>query len=196
MNEAAQIASYKAVRERLYGKPRVVNLAVDEKRAVEQYRAEQRRKFEEHMAAVAAGEREAEIKRQRYAGFLSACASGFGTKGIATGRLSLERPVHESVNLVGVHRLSMKQIALRVLLSHPGIKLEDVKGVCREKKIMLARRHVVAAIRSLRPDISYPEIGRFVNKDHSSCVHAVQQFFKSKGWSVSDFNTMWTTGGY
>lgn len=182
---------YQQVRSRLWP-VKTVNVAVEEKRLIEAYRKEQRRQFEESMAAAAEGKRQEEFRRQRYASFLAACASGFGTRGTASGRLSLEGDHPASVFLVGAHRPSLKQISLRVLASHPGVNLDDVKGDSRKNKIMLARRHVIAAIRSLRPDVSYPEIGRFLNKDHSTCVHAVQKFFKSETWLVEDFNMLWT----
>ena len=41
-----------------------------------------------------------------------------------------------------------------------------------------ARRHLCWLIRTKRPDLSYPAIGGFLGKNHTTVLHAVQQYNK------------------
>ena len=71
-----------------------------------------------------------------------------------------------------VPRKTMKQIAMEVLSRHPGITLDIVKGERRDKAAVKARHMIVYEIKKQQPGRSYPEIGRFIGKDHSVAVHA------------------------
>jgi hypothetical protein len=73
---------------------------------------------------------------------------------------------------------TMERIALAVLERWPGVSLERVKSADRTRAVMLARREVIATIHRIRPDISYPMIGRFVEKDHTTCINAVRRYLE------------------
>jgi hypothetical protein len=70
---------------------------------------------------------------------------------------------------------TMKQIAAEVLTGFPGISLDAVKGKRRLRSIVAARQMVIYEIARQLPGKSYPEIGRFIGKDHTTILHAVQK---------------------
>lgn len=72
-------------------------------------------------------------------------------------------------------RPMMRHIAMEVLEDHPGVTLEDLRSVKRDRKFVVPRQEAMYQIARQRPDKSYPEIGRFFNKDHTSVLHAVRK---------------------
>ena len=67
---------------------------------------------------------------------------------------------------------TMKQIAIEVLAAHPGITMDVIKGERRDRAAVDARHMIVYQIKRQQPERSFPEIGRFIGKDHSVAVHA------------------------
>jgi chromosomal replication initiation ATPase DnaA len=59
-----------------------------------------------------------------------------------------------------------------------GISVEDLLGNSRVNHIVMARRKA-AWIFYQRGTMSYQQIGRLLNKDHSTIIHAVQKYQKS-----------------
>ena len=72
-------------------------------------------------------------------------------------------------------RKTMKQIALEVLDIYPGVSLAELKGSHRHKSIVEARQRAMYECQRQRPDLSYPAIGRFFEKDHTTVIHAVRK---------------------
>ena len=50
---------------------------------------------------------------------------------------------------------------------------EHVFGVTRLRHVVLARHDCMRRIKDKRPDWSYPTIGRFFNRDHTTVMYAV-----------------------
>jgi len=69
-------------------------------------------------------------------------------------------------------RRSMKEIAAEILRKFPGITMDIIKGSRRDRAAVIPRHLIMYSIKKEQPWRSFPEIGRFVNKDHSVAVHA------------------------
>lgn len=69
----------------------------------------------------------------------------------------------------------MRQIALEVLENFPGVSLEEIKGSLRHRSIVEPRQLAMYEVQRQRPDLSYPAIGRFFHKDHTTVLHAVRK---------------------
>lgn len=69
-------------------------------------------------------------------------------------------------------RPTMKQIAMEVLGDYPGVTLDMVKSCRRDKLVTNPRQMIMYQIRKQQPWRSFPEIGRFLNRDHSVAIHA------------------------
>lgn len=72
-------------------------------------------------------------------------------------------------------RKTMKQIALEVLEDFPGISLDVVKGLRRDKAAVKPRHLIMYEIKKQQPWRSYPEIGRFMHRDHTVPIHAINK---------------------
>ena len=59
-----------------------------------------------------------------------------------------------------------------------GITANDILGNSRVAHIVMARRKA-AWIFHQRGTMSYPQIGRILNKDHSTIIHAVRRYKQS-----------------
>lgn len=57
---------------------------------------------------------------------------------------------------------------------------EEVKGRSREAHLITPRHHFCWVVYRNRIDISYPMIGRFLGRDHTTIVHAVAKFNEYK----------------
>lgn len=77
-------------------------------------------------------------------------------------------------------RKSMKDIAMDVLYDFPGVTLAEIKGSHRSRSIVQARQMTMYEIHRQRSDLSYPAIGRFLNKDHTTVLHAVRKISAMK----------------
>lgn len=172
MTEAEQIQAYKAVRSRLWGSGKVVNVYAEEQQRIEEWKRNQRREWEIEQETI----RRLEEAKRRFV----FDASTLTVNGNVMARFADEPQMPAGSFQLSFLRRSMQEIAKEVLRSYPEVTLGDIKGPIRKGKIMLARRHVIAAIRMYRPDISFPAIGRFVHKDHSSCIHAVKRFTEER----------------
>jgi len=58
-----------------------------------------------------------------------------------------------------------------------GVTVEDVLGVARKNQVVLARRKA-AWLFWKNTKMSYPQIGRLLNKDHSTIIYAVRTYEK------------------
>jgi hypothetical protein len=55
------------------------------------------------------------------------------------------------------------------------ISAADITGRSRMRRIVHVRQAIIAVARMQRPQHTYPEIARRLNRDHSSLVHAFEQ---------------------
>lgn len=76
---------------------------------------------------------------------------------------------------------SMKEIAVEVLWDFPGVTMKDLKGHRRAMSITLPRQLAMYEIKVQRPDLSFPAIGRFFCRDHTTVLHAVRKIEALKG---------------
>ena len=68
---------------------------------------------------------------------------------------------------------TMRQIVAEVALKHDTTP-ELIIAHGRLKAIVWARQEVMWRIRLERPDLSYPQIGRFFSRDHTTIIHGVR----------------------
>jgi chromosomal replication initiation ATPase DnaA len=52
------------------------------------------------------------------------------------------------------------------------VPVEAICGPSRERVVVAARQHAFTVLRD-RLNMSFPEIGRYMGRDHSTCVHGV-----------------------
>jgi chromosomal replication initiation ATPase DnaA len=57
---------------------------------------------------------------------------------------------------------------------------EELKSRSREQRIVIPRHHFCWAVYRNRIDVSYPMIGRYLNRDHTTVVHSVNTFERMK----------------
>lgn len=65
---------------------------------------------------------------------------------------------------------------LRAICQHYDVTPEEIKSRVREQRVVVPRHHFCWAVYRNRIDMSYPMIGRFLGKDHTTIVHAVATF--------------------
>jgi chromosomal replication initiation ATPase DnaA len=56
-----------------------------------------------------------------------------------------------------------------------GVTLDDLRGPCRARRYFAPRQAAMAEIQATG-QYSYPQIGRFFNRDHTSVLTAVQRY--------------------
>lgn len=78
-------------------------------------------------------------------------------------------------------RRSFTLIALDVLKQHPGITISMLKSGSRVRKVSVAKQHFCYAAKQERKDASLPKIGKFLNVDHTTVLHAVRAHMKRNG---------------
>lgn len=69
---------------------------------------------------------------------------------------------------------TMVEIVHAVLQDYPGVTLEMVRGARSNREVHEARAECWFQVRFLRPDISFPVMGRFFRRDHSSILRTVR----------------------
>lgn len=71
---------------------------------------------------------------------------------------------------------SMDEIALSILQRFPGVELRGIKGRRRTKHLTFPRHLISYAIKEERPDLSYPQIGRWCGgRDHTTTLNSVRK---------------------
>ncbi len=69
------------------------------------------------------------------------------------------------------------EVVCRVAAEH-GVALSDLRGPGRRGRLVEARRRAAAAARA-RTDVSLPQLGRILNRDHSTVLSLVRTAEKS-----------------
>lgn len=57
-----------------------------------------------------------------------------------------------------------------------GLTAEELKSRSREQHITVPRHHFCWVVYRNRIDVSYPMLGRYLGKDHTTIVHSVNTF--------------------
>ncbi len=70
--------------------------------------------------------------------------------------------------------LSMKEIVAEVAAKH-GLSADDLLGPLRTVVFVRPRHEAIYRIAVERPDLSYPQIGKYFGRDHTTALHAVKQ---------------------
>lgn len=170
MTEAErQAKAYADVKARLFGKPASTN-----KLALDRAAKARRRQEAELREALAKADEEARIASQKRAEFAMKIRA-FRTFGYAQAAAFTDYPTVVTAADFPDTRPTMEVIAAMVLRLHPGISLAEIKGTDRHAQTVAARRDVIATIHKIRPDLSLPRIGHFLNKDHTTVLHAIRR---------------------
>ncbi len=169
MSVEQQRARYAQAREALWGKPRIVNVAVEEKRAIEEHRKMQRQLWEQR-------EEEAKERSQKIAE-ISRFAVTFQVSADLESDDSGSIDIYVDTRKV---RPTMEQIARNVLAGYPGISMADIRSPCRTREMYAVRKRVVESIHRIRPDKKIAEIARFVNRDHTSLLYLLGRVVKKR----------------
>lgn len=72
-------------------------------------------------------------------------------------------------------RMPMQMIARSILTEHPQYTMRDIRGPRRGQELVKVRKEMIRSIHRLRPDLSTVQIGKFVNRDHSTVVSSLGQ---------------------
>jgi chromosomal replication initiation ATPase DnaA len=64
------------------------------------------------------------------------------------------------------------RLILNVVATKAGFEAADLLAHRRGKALDRARRRALWASKTLRPDMSFPQIGRIVERHHASVIHA------------------------
>jgi len=70
-------------------------------------------------------------------------------------------------------RIMMRDILTEVAAKHR-LRVSDITGRSRLRPIVIARQEVMYRCRS-EADKSYPQIGRFLSKDHTTVIHGFRK---------------------
>ena len=93
-----------------------------------------------------------------------------------------EMQEHGELEVVRLERRSILEIVLEVLVDFPGISVKDVKNGRRTHDVVYPRQLCMWEVKTQRPDLSYPAIGRwFGGRDHTTVLHATRKIEKMKG---------------
>lgn len=169
---ARQQQHYSAVKQRLFGKPEVVNVAWLEKR--ERERAEQ--------AEIERQEKARQVEEENRRRIEAAGAMPLYALGLPLSDFSTEITIF--VSEIGYGKPEIRkptlQIIREVLQAFPGVSVDDIKGSRRTDNIVKPRQLAMYEVYRQRPDMSYPAIARIFNRDHTTVMHAVKKIEKEK----------------
>lgn len=62
-----------------------------------------------------------------------------------------------------------------------GLTAEELKSRTHEHRIVIPRHHFCWVVYRNRIDVSYPMLGRYLDRDHTTIVHSVSVFEQMKG---------------
>lgn len=83
------------------------------------------------------------------------------------------------------HYRPANKIIAEVLREYPEYTLADIRSPRRMRPLVKARNACVIAVRRERPDLSFPQIGKIFNRDHTSILAICGNLSNKKGASVS-----------
>lgn len=92
---------------------------------------------------------------------------------------TLQPEIYGTVDLSNSIRRTMAEICEDVLRNFPGVTMADIKGPRRQRVFIEARHECMWQVYQQRRDISFPMMGRFFRRDHTSCLSAVHKRLKA-----------------
>jgi len=75
---------------------------------------------------------------------------------------------------------------LRAICLYYSVTQDEVKSASRMQRIAIPRHHFCWVVYRNRIDVSYPMIGRFLGRDHTTIVHSVAKFDELKTQRCED----------
>jgi chromosomal replication initiation ATPase DnaA len=92
-----------------------------------------------------------------------------------------QRPAHEpsahldealaAAQQIAERRIRLLQADVERIAEAAGYTLHDVRSRTRTAELVEVRRIIVRYLRAQEPAVSWPAIGRVINRDHSSAMH-------------------------
>lgn len=157
-------AAHKARQTRLIGQPKTTNLA-----ATRLQRENDKLKSELMEAKETIDAMAAQIDEMRHV------VSEYQRSAIEYMR-QMEELRGEIEDAIGIdQRKPVKEIVKTTLKRFPGVTVENVLSARRSRYLVEARHACIAAVLKMRPDLSYPRIGKFFNRDHTSIIHVAKK---------------------
>jgi chromosomal replication initiator protein len=73
---------------------------------------------------------------------------------------------------------SVKEIVDEVLRDYPGVTMADIVSVRRTRDLIAPRHRCYYEVYRQRPDLSFPAMGRYFKRDHTSILSGVKKLKK------------------
>lgn len=70
---------------------------------------------------------------------------------------------------------SVKEIVDEVLQDYPGVTMADIVSVRRTRDLIIPRHRCYYEVYRQRPDLSFPAMGRYFKRDHTSILSGVKK---------------------
>lgn len=171
---AELIASYAALRRRLYARPNVVS-----KPAETQKRLQAKPKPE-----IKVVEYTGEDRSKYFAGSVPVASirpTNYNQHIVDYLRHKIREEMDVDDRIVGDAVKSMADVREEVLAHFPKVSVMDINGNSRTQEIVLARQMICFEIKSQLPHKAWTEIGKFIGgKDHSTVMSACRKILGLK----------------
>ena len=92
-----------------------------------------------------------------------------------------QRPAHQpnaaldealaAAERLAAHRIKLLQADLERIAEAAGYSLGEVRSRTRTAELVEVRRIIVRYLRAQDPPVSWPAVGRAINRDHTSAMH-------------------------
>lgn len=105
------------------------------------------------------------------------CAEGKTLYDFPAGPIFVHEPVRDFIRVSSDEKpkpLAPQKILAEVCLKH-GVTLADMRSMRRQTYLVLAKREACFRLRR-DTQMSFPQIGELLNKDHSTVVHAFYKY--------------------
>lgn len=73
---------------------------------------------------------------------------------------------------------------LREIAADTGVSIDEMRSACRKQVFSRARARAFYELASRRPELSWGEIGKALNKDHTTAIHGVRTWAAENGLPV------------
>lgn len=81
-----------------------------------------------------------------------------------------------------IRKISAKEIVVKAAECHD-VDVRAVVGSGKLRKLVECRHDAIAAIRWLKPNLSFPNVGKYLGgRDHTTIIHACQRRGYDHGW--------------
>ena len=94
---------------------------------------------------------------------------------LAQAKIICERDNEDELNVSGGHR-PVVEIVQEVLKDFPGTTVDDIISLRRSRWLIEPRHKAFYEVYRQRPDLSFPQIGKFFRRDHTTILHGVDKY--------------------